>query len=102
MTKSEITRNLALRFAPQLAENNKREQEALQGYYDLLRDIDFYCSDMARGPEGKCDKTCLEFWRKYMEPLRSEIEEIISDELNHASKLMTLMIKFGQVKEAKS
>lgn len=36
MTKSEIVRKMALRFGPILAENNKREQEALQGYYALL------------------------------------------------------------------
>ena len=63
MTKSEIVRKMALRFGPILAENNKREQEALQGYYALLNDIDGYAYDMAVGPDGKCDQVVLKFWK---------------------------------------
>lgn len=101
MTKSELIRKMALRFGPVLAENNKREQEALQGYYDLLDRIDGYCYDMACGPDGKCDQVVLKFWRDYLKDLREQVEEFISDELNHAARLHALMIKFGQVKEAK-
>ena len=101
MTKSEIVRKMALRFGPILAENNKREQEALQGYYALLNDIDGYAYDMAMGPDGKCDPIVLKFWKDYLTELREQIEEIIADELNHAATLHELMIKFGQVKEAR-
>lgn len=99
MTRQEQIRNMALRFGPVLAENNKREQEALQGYYALLSEIDSYCYDMSY-VDGKYQKTLFEFWTNYLAPLRSEIEEFISDELNHAANLHKLMIKFGRVKEA--
>lgn len=100
MTRAEQIRQMALRFGPVLAENNKREQEALQGYYALLNEIDSYCYDMSY-VDGKFQKTLHDFWQKYLEPLRSQIEEFISDELNHAANLHALMVKFGNVKEAK-
>ena len=101
MTQEQIVRNLALRYGPLLAENNKREQEALQGYYALLNDIDMYCCEKAVNASGKYDKAVEQFWQRYLAPLREQIEEFISDELNHAARLHELMVNFGKIKEAK-
>ena len=64
MTQEQIVRNLALRYGPLLAENNKREQEALQGYYALLNDIDMYCCEKAVNASGKYDKAVEQFWQR--------------------------------------
>jgi len=95
MTQQEQLRKMALRFGPILADNNRREQEALQGYYNLLNEIDMYCRD-----EGKNNPVLEKFWRKYLEPLRAATEEKISDELNHSESLTQEMIKFGRVQPA--
>lgn len=95
-SKNELLKDLALRLAPVISDNNRREQEALIGYYQLLREIDDHCRCMSNN-----DKMVEEFWRKYLEPLRSEIEEIIADELNHSEKLNAAIVKFGMVKPAK-
>jgi hypothetical protein len=81
-------------LAPILSENNIREQEALQGYYQLLLTIDGEIAYYKEQPQLK------NVVIKYLQPLREAVEEFISDELNHAGELHKFQITFGMIKEA--
>ena len=71
------------KIAALIAQNCIGEESALQGYYQLIDALNH--SDL---PEA--DRKALV----------GEIEEIISDELNHSQKLTKFMIKYGGVNPA--
>ena len=81
---------LKLKFqtARMVSDNGQREQEALLGYYEFL---DFLTPYWVETPEDPLLKM-----------LKADIEEIISDELNHQSILSKWAEKIGGVREAKT
>jgi len=79
---------LKFRTAVMVSDNGQREQEALKGYYDFL---DFLTPYWVRDPEDA-----------ELKRLKADIEEIISDELNHQAILSKWAEKIGGVREAKT
>ena len=71
----------------EISDCGKSEQESLIGYYRLLDRLTPYF-------EEEKDELLEEF--------KKDIEEIISDELNHIAKLQKWAIKLGGVKENKN
>lgn len=100
MNKDTILRGLRQSIAPLLAENNMKEQEALLGYYRLRDHVYNWCREQSRKPDNTYDRAVEEFWIKYCKDLIDDIEEVISDELNHSEKWLKNMVKFGMVKPA--
>ena len=69
-----------------LAKNNQDEQSAIKGYLDLLAKIN------ASGLTGQYN----------YQDVVSNIQEIISDEMNHSERLSALATKYSQIQPAKS
>lgn len=68
-----------------IAKNNADEQDAIEGYFKLLRTIDYTIIDAK-------DSAFYE--------MISDIKEIISDEMNHSEKLSKWMIYFSGIEAA--
>ena len=68
-----------------IAKNNADEQDAIEGYFKLLRTID----DTMVGEKGSAFYEMI-----------SDIKEIISDEMNHTEKLSKWMIHFSGIEAA--
>lgn len=75
-------------LAPLFAYNNEKEQDALNGYYQLRDTI-----------KDLMDEYPL--YTKMLKPMLEQIEEHIGDELNHSYNNLEMMIEVGQVKEKK-
>jgi len=76
---------MRLDFASVIAEAGKRENDGLQVYYNILDRLTPYWVENPEDAELK--------------KFKADIEEIISDELNHISKLQKWAIKLGGVRE---
>lgn len=68
-----------------IAKNNADEQDAIEGYFKLLRTIDYTII-------GAKDSAFYE--------MISDIKEIISDEMNHSKKLSKWMTYFSGIEAA--
>lgn len=77
-----------IRFAQELSEAAKRENEGLQVYYSLLDNLTPYWVENKQDPE--------------LQRFKTDIEEIIADELNHIDKLQKWAVKLGGVKGNKA